>query len=148
MFDNQRWFMNAYVDIILPRDESAAKVSMMEHKMVAGFAVPLHVHNEDETFYILEGSFRFKAGDQNLELKAGQSLHVPGGLIHAFRVVSSIGRLLTVTTGQFETMVRAASVPAEFPDLPPQAPFTSDDQTRLALICNQNGIEFVGPPID
>jgi quercetin dioxygenase-like cupin family protein len=148
MSDNQRWFMNAYVDIILSREESAAEVSIMEHKMVEGFVVPLHVHNEDETFYILDGSFRFRAGDQNLELEPGRSLHVPGGVVHAFRVVSPVGRLLTVTTGQFETMVRAASVPAGFPDLPAQVPFTLEDQTRLAVICNQNGIEFVGPPID
>ncbi len=149
MTDNKRWFMNAYLNIILPQAESAANVSMIEHKMAKDFGPPLHVHtDEDETFYALEGHFRFRVAGETLQLETGQSLHVPGGVVHTFRVLSDIGRLLTVTNGSFEPMVRAASVPARFADLPPPAPFTPEDQTRLAVLCNQNGIQFLGPPIE
>jgi quercetin dioxygenase-like cupin family protein len=149
MTNDSRWFMNAYLKIILSKRVSAAGISVIEHKMLEGFGPPLHVHNdEDETFYILEGRFRFKVSDQVLELGAGESLHVPGGTIHAFKVISPVARFLTVTPGRFEDMVMAASVPADEADLPPQLPFTAEDQTRLALLCNQNGIEFVGPPIE
>jgi hypothetical protein len=41
---------------------------------------------------------------------------------------------------------RSASVPADDRKFP-QLPFTQDDQHKLDLLCNQNGIEFVGPPI-
>jgi quercetin dioxygenase-like cupin family protein len=146
---NDRWFMNAYIKIHLSRRDSAAKVTMMEHLMAEGFAVPLHVHNdEDETFYILEGRFRFAVEDRITELGAGQSLHVPGGTVHAFRVISPTARFLTVTTGAFEDMVVAASTPAASEGLPTQRPFTAEDQTTLATLCNRAGIEFVGPPID
>lgn len=79
---------------------------------------------------------------------AGDSLHVPGGMPHAFRILSPRARFLTLTNGTVEAMVREASVPAERPEIPPQAPFTAEDQQALAALCNRNGIEFVGPPID
>ena len=149
MSDNQLWFMNAYLNVVLSQADSAANISVIEHKMREGFGPPLHVHTEeDETFYALEGSFRFRVGDETVELETGQSLHVPGGTIHTFRVLSAVGRLLTVTNGAFEDMVRAASVPAQVADLPAQAPMSVDDQTRLAKLCNQNGIQFLGPPIE
>lgn len=69
-------------------------------------------------------------------------------MVHAFRVISPEARFLTVTTGRFEDMVRSASVEAERPGFPPQMPFTAEDQARLAAICHDHGIEFVGPPID
>lgn len=146
---NGRWFMNAYLNILLPQLESAAGVSLIEHHMLGGFFVPPHIHhNEDETFYILEGNVRFLLEAEIFELGPGGSLHVPGGKTHAFKILSPKARFLTVTNGTFEQMVRAASVPAERPEIPPQMPFTSDDQQNLAALCNQNGIEFVGPPID
>lgn len=73
---------------------------------------------------------------------------MPGGVPHAFKVISPRARFLTITNGTFEDMVRAASVPAERPEIPPQTPFTEDELKALAVICNRNGIEFVGPPID
>ena len=41
----------------------------------------------------------------------------------------------------------AASVPTERAEIPPQMPFTQDDQQKLAALCKRKGIEFVGPPI-
>lgn len=145
---NDRWFMNAYLKIILSKADSAAGISIIEHKMLEGFGPPLHVHShEDESFYILEGRFRFRLGDEVIEREAGQSLHVPGGTAHTFRVLSPIGRFLTVSNGAFEDMVIEASVPATFADIPEQAPFTPEDQNRLGMLCNKAGIEFLGPPI-
>jgi quercetin dioxygenase-like cupin family protein len=149
MSDNGRWFMNAHLKILLPKAQSAAGVSMIEHDMLEGFFVPPHVHNdEDETFYILEGRFRFLVGDRISEHGPGEALHVPGGTVHAFKVIAARSRFLTVTNGAFEDMVLAASVPAERPEIPPQAPFTEEDGRKLAVLCNRAGIEFVGPPID
>ncbi len=62
---------------------------------------------------------------------------------------SAVGALsLAHFDGVLAYMVREASVQAEELALPPAAPFTEADQQMLAAICNRNGIEFVGPPID
>ncbi len=149
MSANGRWFMNAYLNILVPQSESAAGVSLIEHRMLEGFFVPPHVHHtEDETFYVLEGKVRFMLDSEIFEHGEGDSLHVPGGKTHAFKIVSPRARFLTITNGTFEKMVMAASVRAERPEIPPQAPFTPEDQQKLGVLCNQNGIEFVGPPID
>jgi quercetin dioxygenase-like cupin family protein len=142
------WFMGAHLTIHLAQAESAAGVSMIEHRMPEGFAVPLHHHEEDETFYILDGLVRFRVGDALLDLGPGRSLHVPAGRVHAFRVVSPTGRFLTVTTGRFEAMVRALARPAPEPVLPPVAPPTPEETARLVATCAAHGIAFVGPPID
>lgn len=142
------WFMGAHVTIHLAKVDSAAGVSMIEHLMGEGFNVPLHRHEEDETFFILEGRFRFRKDDAFLELGAGQSLHVPAGTVHAFRVVSPAGRFLTVTSGLFEEMVRALSQPCQTKTLPPQATMTPEETDRLIAVCASHGIEFVGPPIE
>ncbi len=149
MTENDRWFMNAYLKILLPQTQNAAGVSLIEHLMAEGFVVPLHVHNaEDETFYILDGAFRFKVAERTFEAGAGESFHVPAGTIHAFRVISPVARFMTISNGRFETMVREGSVEAAEAALPPHAAFTEADLEKLAAICNRNGIEFVGPPID
>ncbi len=149
MSENSRWFMNAHLTIHLAKAESAAGISLIEHEMLAGFFVPPHVHHrEDETFFLLEGEVRFMLEDEIFEKTVGESLHVPGGKKHAFKVISDRARFLTVTNGTFEAMVREASVPAERPEIPPQLPFTNQDQEILSALCNRNGIEFVGPPID
>lgn len=148
MNSNDRWFMNAYVKILLPKADSAAGISVVEHQMAQDFVVPLHVHNdEDETFYILEGSVRFQVEDRIFDAIPGQSFHVPGGTRHSFRVISPVARFLTISNGPFEDMVREASVPAEYPGLPPAAPFGQAQQEQLAAICNRNGIVFLGPPV-
>ena len=149
MPENGRWFMNAYLNILLSKADSAAGISMIEHDMLENFFVPPHVHHaEDETFYILEGTARFMIDGAIVEMSTGDSLHVPGGQAHAFKIVSPRARFLTITNGPFENMVREASTPAERPEIPAQAPFNAEDQRRLAELCELNGIEFVGAPID
>lgn len=149
MTDQDRWFMNGYLRILLSKSDNPAKVSLIEHTMPGGSAVPLHVHNqEDETFYVLEGNMRFRVGDEVFEAGPGQALHIADGTHHAYRVLSREAKFLTLSNGAFENMVREASVPAQHPGLPRAVEFSEADLQRLGVICNRNGIEFVGPPID
>jgi quercetin dioxygenase-like cupin family protein len=47
---------------------------------------PPHIHhNEEESFYILEGSFRVIADGKEHTLSPGDFIHVPIGGIHGFR---------------------------------------------------------------
>lgn len=141
--ENDRWFMNALVRIRLSKAESAAGISVLEHLMRQDFEVPAHRHDEDESFYILEGRLQFHLEGQLRELATGDVLHAGRGMVHAFRVLSPTARFLTVTTGSFEDMVRAASTPAQRLELPPQKPLTDTDLASLAALCREHGIEFL-----
>ncbi|RWY55928.1 cupin domain-containing protein [Mucilaginibacter gilvus] len=58
----------------------------------------LHVHpDQDEWWYIIEGEFKIKVGDNLYEVKAGDSVFGPRGVPHAFTKVAGegVGRMLT-----------------------------------------------------
>jgi len=57
---------------------------------------PLHVHTrESETFFVLDGQFKFVVGDQTIQAAAGEVLVAPPGIPHRFQNVGeSSGRLL------------------------------------------------------
>lgn len=144
------WFLNGHVTVHLAMADHAGGFSITEHRMPGGFGPPYHVHHdEDETFYLLEGELRCKEADRILQAKAGDMVHLRRGVPHGFKVVSPEGaRVLIVSTGGFEAMVRACSVVAPLMELPePQAP-TPEMQDHLARVCAANGIELLGPPID
>ena len=144
------WFMNGHVTVHLAMAENAGGISITEHLLPAGFGPPYHVHhNEDETFYVLDGEIRCKQADQVLLAESGEVVHLGRGIPHGFKVVSPGGaRLLIVSTGGFEAMLRAAAVVATSVTLPEQREPTPEMQARLAQICVENGIELLGPPID
>lgn len=131
-----------------PQAASAAGVSLVEHHMAEGFAIPLHVHTgEDESFFLLDGTVRFQAGDEVLTRTVGGSLHVPAGQLHSFRVASPEARFLTVATGRFEAMVSSLGRPAVAGTLPPQTPPTAAEMDALVEACLAHGNEFRGPAV-
>ena len=47
---------------------------------------PPHIHrNEDETFYVLEGTPTFRLGDERIVAGPGDFVNVPKGVLHCFR---------------------------------------------------------------
>ncbi len=147
--DHGLWFMTAQLKTHLSNTANADGLSIVEHRMAFDFAPPRHFHHdEDETFHILQGRFRFQRGDEVRHLVAGETIHLPRGVPHGFRVVSPEGgRCLTITLGGFENMVRDASRPALADTLPEQFEPTLEMQAQLGAICHRHGIDLVGPPI-
>ncbi|MDH4440602.1 MAG: cupin domain-containing protein [Rhizobium sp.] len=142
------WFMTAHLLIHLKQSDNAERLSVIEHRMAKDFAPPLHVHRqESETFFILEGRFRFRRDDEVIEAGVGDTIHLPKDCVHGFRVLSDYGRCLTITNGPFEDMVRAAARPAAMDELPEQMPPTLAQQQSLAGICGAHAIDLLGPPI-
>jgi mannose-6-phosphate isomerase-like protein (cupin superfamily) len=148
----QLWFLNTLHTIRVRHDEGEDGISLMESLAPHGDSPPLHVHHtEDETFHVLEGELRIRAGDADVRIGPGETLLAPKGVAHTYRVESPEGaRFLVVTTrGDFERFVRALSRPAERPELPtPHGPPTPDEADALAAAARVHGIELVGPPLD
>jgi mannose-6-phosphate isomerase-like protein (cupin superfamily) len=99
----------------------------------------LHSHlRDDELWYVLEGGFRFQAGEEMLRASTGGLAFGPRGTPHCFQNTGDTpGRLLIVTTPsgleRFFTQSAALS--------PPLAPEV------LAEVGGANWLEFVGPPV-
>lgn len=100
----------------------------------------LHTHlREDELWYILEGDFRFKAGDAMFRVSAGGMAFGPRGTPHCFQNIGDTpGRLLAITTPSgLERFFE------QFAALPPG----QVDPDAVATIGHANWVEFVGPSI-
>lgn len=67
------------------RSDQAAGASCVEVATLPGFDTGLHVHTKlEETFYVLEGEFELRAGDDVYRGLPGTLLFVPPGVPHAF----------------------------------------------------------------
>src|SRR5436190_3658578 len=56
--------------------------SLHEVCIARGATVPEHTHPHEQIGYLASGSLRFRIGDQEQVLKAGDSWLVPGGVPH------------------------------------------------------------------
>lgn len=100
----------------------------------------MHTHlREDEVWWVLEGDFRFKAGDTELRVSTGGMAFGPRGTPHAFQNVGDTpGRLLVITTPSgAERLFEQAAEMMRGPE----------DMETLAAIARANWVEFVGPPL-
>lgn len=111
-------------------------MSVLEFAVAPKSGPALHTHlREDELWWVLEGRFRFRAGDVFLHADAGGMAFGPRNLPHAFQNVGDTpGRLLVVTTpsGLERFFEQFAASPG--PDV-------------LGEVGIANWIEFVGPPL-
>ncbi|HEY6538985.1 MAG TPA: cupin domain-containing protein [Candidatus Dormibacteraeota bacterium] len=48
------------------------------------YQAPLHLHPEDEAWYVLEGMLAVRSGEHLHEVSAGGAVIVPGGTAHTF----------------------------------------------------------------
>ena len=115
-------------------------LTILELSVEPGSGPALHTHlREDEVWYVLDGDFRFKAGDLMLRASTGGMAFGPRGTPHNFQNTGSTpGRLLIITSPSgverfFEQF--AALLPGP---LGPDA---------LAAVGHANWIDFVGPPL-
>lgn len=137
------WFLDTLVCVRVSHRHGADRISVLEHAARRGDSPPLHVHvNEDEIFHVLEGDFRFQMGTEERKGQADTIL-APKGVPHTYRVESSSGRWLTVTSHeQFEEFVRAMARKAHAKDLPPiGGPPSQEAIEVLTAMARRFGIE-------
>ena len=115
---------------------------LMEHlKMPPGLASPYHVHhNEDEGFYVLEGTVAFLCGQSWHVAGPGTWVYGPREVPHGFRVIgtSPAHMLLQCAPAGFERFVRELSMPVDAVPGPP-------DMALLVATAAKYGVDILGP---
>ena len=108
-----------------------------------GGGPPFHRHATfDETFFILEGRFRFITNDGTIDAAAGDMLFVPGEVPHGFKCLEGgsrgVGRsAIVVTPGRFMGFFEAMEGLAKSGRL---------DHEELADLGKHWGVEFLKHP--
>ena len=144
------WYRDSHVAVRVSRTDNEDRLSVLEFTMPHGEAPPFHLHrDEDEVFHILEGTLLVQANEQRQLVGPGETVLMKRGVPHGFRVASREGaRVLVITRGPFEGMVRAVARPAGHSALPEPSELTAELRARMAEQCELHGIELLGPPID
>jgi len=72
-----------------------------------GWIAPPHVHHEDdEAWYVLEGTLRFRLGDRELDAPAGSGVLASRGIPHTFgNFTQDPARYLLVTTPRVRQLI-------------------------------------------
>ena len=97
-------------------------------------------HHEDELWIVLDGQFRFKAGDAMLQASTGGMAFGPRGVPHCFQNIGQgPGRLLVVTT--------PSGLERFFHDFAAKSSGGLAGPEVLAEIGLAHGVEFIGPPV-
>jgi quercetin dioxygenase-like cupin family protein len=128
--------------IKLTDGETGGALSMFESTTGPGAGPPMHVHaNEDEVLYVVEGTIRFKLGDEIRETPAGGFAFIPRGLHHAWQNAGSEpARVMFFFTPASPGMERFFLAFAQVPEDGPV-------QTEFARLGREAGMDLVGPPL-
>jgi mannose-6-phosphate isomerase-like protein (cupin superfamily) len=134
--------LDIYGSLIYPKvtgEDTGGRYAILENVVPAFSGPPLHVHHlEDEAFFVLEGSFVFKVGEQLLQANQGDFLIAPKHTPHCFQNVGA-------APGKLLLMVEPAGLEVFFADLAaiPGPP----DPARVVPVFHKHGLELLGPPL-
>ncbi len=136
------WWAGSLNLVKLAGRTTGGGLDVLDHRVPAGYAPPLHVHaGQDEVFYVLDGEFSVRCGDERWSAGPGSMLFLPRGVPHGFSVSDAgPGRTLIMTTpAGFADLVSELGVPATDLVLPgPDLP--APDPERLAAVARAHGI--------
>lgn len=141
------WAMGVLVTIKVRASDTNNAYSVFEDLVLPGAGPVPHVHvNEDETMYILEGELRAWLDGQQYDLKVGDFVHMPRGVEHYFKNVSTkpTRMLLSYTPGGFEKWFLDIGKP--FAPEAKNPPETTQADVQAAIIeAKKYGVQFRKP---
>ena len=72
-------------EVLLRSEQSGDATGIVEITVPAGWdGPPLHHHDFDESFYVLDGELTFQLGDEVVRRQAGELAFAPRGVDHTF----------------------------------------------------------------
>lgn len=88
--------------VLLRGEQTEGHLAIVE--LTGGGTPPLHRHEFDETFYVLQGELTFQVGDERMTRRAGELVFAPGGAAHTYANLSGAPAraLLVLTPAGFE----------------------------------------------
>ena len=111
-----RWFGERLASLATGSGSVEARTAVLETAPLRrGSMPPLHAHDQDETYHVLEGEVLFYVGSDVVRARAGDVVVAPKCVPRTFRVVSSSARWLVLTAlrslARYEDFARAIARP-------------------------------------
>ncbi|WP_320670669.1 cupin domain-containing protein [Patulibacter defluvii] len=95
----------AAIEILVRSEESDGRVGIVRNALPGRWAgPPLHHHDFDEAFHVLEGELTFQLGDERRTAGPGETVFAPAGSVHTLANLSDrpARYLIVCTPGGFE----------------------------------------------
>ena len=120
-------------------------LAVVDRTIRLGEMSPLHTHDEDEAFQVIEGALVVQAGKETVRLEAGDVFVAPKGVPHTVRGEAKRSRYLAMTSARsvsrYEDFLRAVARPGS------TAQWTSPEEAAVVrVIAEANGITVLGAP--
>jgi quercetin dioxygenase-like cupin family protein len=140
------WRKTGRITVKVAGAETGDAFAQIEVDGPRGDATPLHVHhNEDETFYILEGEVTVVVGGERIDLGAGDFLFAPRDVPHAYVVRSERARMLvTNSPAGIEQLFISLGTPVTGTEPPTE--MVMPPMPEMARLFGAHGAEILGPP--
>jgi len=122
---------------ILANHRQTGSYEVYVHDAAEGAGPPPHSHPWDEAFYVLDGEVDFECGGTRKKVMAGGFVHVPAGMVHAFRYASPTARILGITSGE--------GASAMFTDVDRECG-TAPDMSKVIAVLNRHHVEVASEP--
>jgi mannose-6-phosphate isomerase-like protein (cupin superfamily) len=125
-------------------ESTGGSLVLLENLTAPGGGPPPHIHSrEDEFFYVVDGSFEIRIGDELHPLGPGGFAFVPRGTVHNFRNTAETPSRILVgfTPGGIEGFFRESGRPAT--DDGPAPPVDQDEIARTMAAAEKYGLDAV-----
>ena len=142
------WLGSALGLIKAAAETTDGRFFAMEIRAPEGFFSPLHVHrDQDEFFILLNGDMRVQHGGDIFEAETGALVYGPRQVPHSLYVDSDEARMLLILSPSgMEGFFREVGSPADSIELPPPD-LELPDRDALMEIGARFKQDVVGPPL-
>lgn len=140
------WWLGGRVEIKTTGRDTNGHCAQVEVNDPRGTAPPVHMHHqEDETFYVLDGLVSVFIDDRRIDAAAGDFVFMPRDVPHTYLVRSERARaLVTFAPAGFEPFFAEMGIPV-LDGEPEPDPVVPDPETFARRLAPY-GIEIVAPP--
>jgi quercetin dioxygenase-like cupin family protein len=122
-------------------ETTGGSLALLENLTAPGGGPPPHVHSrEDEFFFVLDGTFEIRIGEEIHTLGAGGYAYVPRGTVHNFRNIAETASRILVgfTPAGMEGFFRESGRPAV--DDGPAPPVDDEEIARTMAAAPKYGV--------
>jgi quercetin dioxygenase-like cupin family protein len=126
-------------DVKISGKDTGGQLAVFEYTGLAKVGPSLHLHfDQDETFYIIEGEYRFVVGDETYLLKAGDTIFLPRNVPHSWIQLTEKGKMtyLLQPAGRMEEFFRLMNSLKSRPSA-----------EEMNKIHKKHGMKVLGPPL-
>jgi quercetin dioxygenase-like cupin family protein len=129
--------------ILTTAAETDGRHDLTDCEQTAGATTPLHLHTRyQERFFVISGSLRVWAGEDERILRPGDYYAVPMNVPHAMQAGPEGARALQISSpAAFAELIARTATPAHL-----ATPDTEPDADRFMAVTTELGDVVLGPP--